>query len=60
VARYEIEDRRSGEVVSRHRTRQGALDAWRERVPERPVRIWRTFESGERRLVVEGTWHESG
>ena len=29
MARYEIRDSDSGELLSRHRTRQGSIDAWR-------------------------------
>ena len=55
---YEIEDRSSKQVLSRHRTRQGAVDAWRQRHTGRAVRIYRAPASGDRQLIVEGTWHE--
>ena len=54
--RYVIETR-GGEKLSGHRTRQGALDAWRVRHAGRPVRIVRVTATGDRILVVEGTWH---
>lgn len=55
---YEIEDT-AGQVLSRHRTRQGAVDAWRERHTGRAVRIYRRQANGQETLVVEGTWHEA-
>ena len=57
--RYVIEARPSGEVLSRHRTRQAALDGWRVRHAGRPVRIVRVKATGERVVVLEGTWHEA-
>ena len=53
---YEIEDTSSMEVLSRHRTLQGAVDAWRQR---HKVRIYRSPATGERTLVVDGIWHEA-
>ena len=57
VARYEIRNTADGAVLSKHRTRQGALDQWRERHSGKPVRIVRTYSDGVDRLVVEGVWH---
>jgi hypothetical protein len=59
VARYEIRDASSGAVLSRHRTRQGSLDAWRERHAGRRVAIVRTLAGRDERPVVEGYWHPS-
>jgi hypothetical protein len=56
---YEVTDARSGEVLSRHRTRQAAIDTWRSKHTGTPVQVWRrTVPKGET-LVVEGTWHEA-
>ena len=57
MARYEIRSTADGTVLSKHRTRQGALDQWRERHVGKPVRIVRTYSDGVERLVVEGVWH---
>lgn len=49
----------TGEILSRHRTRQAALDTWRTQFTGAPVQVWRrTVPKGET-LIVEGTWHES-
>jgi hypothetical protein len=56
VARYEIRSAQSGEVLSKHRTRQGALDRWRMAHAGIQVAIWRTYADRTDRLVVEGTW----
>jgi hypothetical protein len=58
VARYEIRDATSGEVLSRHRT-QGSIDAWRQRHAARRVAIVRTLAGGDERPVVEGYWHST-
>jgi len=56
---YEIVSPSSGEVLSRHRTRQAAIDTWRTQFAGVPVQIWRrTVPKGET-LIVEGTWHEA-
>ena len=56
---YEITDMQTREVLSRHRTRQAALDAWRLRFTGVAVEIWRrTVPKGET-LIVEGTWYEA-
>ena len=56
---YEIVDPSTGEVLSRHRTRQAAVDTWRTQFTGMPVQVWRrTVPKGET-LIVEGTWHES-
>jgi hypothetical protein len=57
VARYEIRNTADGTVLSSHRTRQGAVDQWRERHAGKQVRIVRTYSDGVERLVVEGVWH---
>jgi hypothetical protein len=57
VARYEIRNAADSTVLSKHRTRQGAVDQWRERHVGKPVRIVRTYSDGLERLVVEGVWH---
>jgi hypothetical protein len=59
MARYEVQDSATGEVLSRHRTRQGAVDRWRQWYVGIPVRIYRTYVDGNRVLVVEGTWHRT-
>lgn len=56
---YEIVNPSTGEVLSRHRTRQAAVDTWRTQFTGVPVQVWRrTVPKGET-LIVEGTWHES-
>ena len=54
---YDIVNSATGESLSRHRTRQAALDAWRSKFPRVPVRIYRLAGNTEKSLVVEGTWH---
>lgn len=58
TAVYEVVDADSREVLSRHRTRQAAIDAWRLRFSGRPVRVERRGVPDEHVLVVEGTWYE--
>ena len=60
MARYEIRDATAPEltVLSKHRTRQGALDAWRERWRDRQVVIVRTYADRSPVPVVEGRWVE--
>ena len=56
---YEVTDPKTKDVLSRHKTRQAALDSWRLQFTGVPVEIWRrTVPKGET-LVVEGTWHEA-
>lgn len=56
---YEVVNTSTGEVLSRHRTRQAAIDTWRTQFTGVPVQVWRrTVPKGEV-LIVEGTWHES-
>lgn len=57
MARYEIRNTADDTVLSKHRTRQGALDQWRERHVGKSVRIVRTYSDGLERVVVEGVWH---
>lgn len=57
VALYEVRDGGSGEVLSRHRTRQAAVDTWRLKFAHRPAAIYRVGHRDEM-LVVEGVWHE--
>lgn len=57
VARYEIVDVRTGQVVARHRTRQAVLDGWRIDHAGVAVRLDRTYRDGTRRAMVDGTWH---
>ncbi len=55
---YEIIDVETRDVLSRHRTRQAAIDNWREKHTGRAVQVWRrTVPNGET-LIVEGVWHE--
>jgi hypothetical protein len=58
---YEITHAETGEVLSGHRTRRGAVDTWRVRHSGVPVKIirWPRGSDGPGVLVVEGTWHES-
>jgi hypothetical protein len=58
-ALYEVTHAESGEVLSRHRTRQAAVGAWRTVATGTPVKIFRLEVPNGRVLVVEGTWHES-
>jgi hypothetical protein len=56
VARYEIVDIETGVVMSWHRTRPAALNAWRIRHVGASVGIDRVYRDGERRRLVEGRW----
>jgi hypothetical protein len=58
---YEVIRADTAEVLSGHRTRQGAIDAWRQRHSGLPVKVirWPRRNDGPGVLVVEGTWHES-
>ncbi len=56
---YEVRNSASQVVMSRHRTRQAAVDAWREQWPGVAVQIWRRYSNGTEVLVVEGTWHQT-
>jgi hypothetical protein len=59
VSRYVIRaDDLHGEVLSRHRTRQGAIDTWRERHSGRRIVIVRTDADGTEVVVVEGIRHD--
>jgi hypothetical protein len=59
TAVYEVVDAATREALSRHRTRQAALDAWRLEFPGRRVRVERRGIPNEHVLIVEGVWHES-
>jgi hypothetical protein len=58
---YEVIHSETGQVLSGHRTRQGAVDTWRVRHSGVPVKIirWPRRSDGPGVLVVEGIWHES-
>lgn len=58
---YEVIQVGTGEVLSGHRTRQGAIDAWRTRWSGMPVKVirWPRRTDGPGVLIVEGTWHEA-
>ena len=56
---YDIVDATSEESLSRHRTRQAAVDTWRQRFAGRPVKIFRLEGNTDKVLIVEGTWHRS-
>jgi hypothetical protein len=52
---YEVVNSTTGEVLSRHRTRQAAVDTWRTQFTGVPIQVWRrTVPKGEM-LIVEGT-----
>jgi hypothetical protein len=55
---YVISDALTGEDLSRHRTRQAALDNWRSLWSGRQIRIHRKPMKGDGVLVAEGIWHE--
>ena len=55
MARYQRDD--DNDVLSHHRTRQGALNGWRERFRGQPIEISRTYGDSRRVLVVDGIWH---
>jgi hypothetical protein len=57
ILMYDIVSQVTGESLSRHRTRQAALDAWREGFRGVPIRIFRLAGNNEKDLVLEGTWH---
>ena len=57
MARYVIRDRETQSILSKHRTRQGALDAWRTGIPVgTQVEIVRTYADGRSVVIVEGRW----
>lgn len=56
---YEVVNVESAEVLSRHRTRQAALDSWRVDHAGKRVEIWRREVPAGDVLIVEGVWHES-
>ena len=56
---YDIVNAATGESLSRHRTRQAALDTWRQKFAGQPVRIFRLEGNTDKVLIVEGTWHNS-
>jgi hypothetical protein len=58
---YEVIGSDTGEVLSGHRTRQGAIDGWRTSWSGLPVEVirWPRHTDGPGVLIVEGTWHES-
>jgi hypothetical protein len=57
---YEVIHADTSEVLSGHRTRQAAIDAWRQRHHGLPVKVirWPRRTGGPGVLVVEGVWHE--
>lgn len=58
-ALYEVSNAASGEVLSRHSTRQAAVNAWRTKATGLPIEIHRLGVTAGKTLVVEGTWHEA-
>lgn len=56
---YDIVDAATGGSLSRHRTRQAAIDTWREKFPGRAVKIFKLEGNTDKALIVEGTWHRS-
>ena len=56
---YEIVDAGAGEVLSRRRTRQAALDNWRIHWAGRQIRIEPRGVPRHHVVVAEGIWHES-
>ena len=56
---YEIVDVETRDVLSRHRTRQAAIDNWREQHVGRAVQVWRRSVPTGETLIVEGVWYES-
>lgn len=59
AAVYEVVDAATGEVLSRHRTRQATVDTWRTQFVGVPVKVWRRSVPRGETLIIEGTWHES-
>ena len=59
ILMYDITDSITGDSLSRHRTRQAAIDTWRQKFRGKPIRIFRLEGNTEKTLVVEGTWHVS-
>jgi hypothetical protein len=57
---YDIVSAATGESLSRHRTRQAAMDTWRQKLTDQPIKIFR-LEGGstDKVLIVEGIWHRS-
>lgn len=58
AALYEVTVAGSGEVISRHRTRQAAVDAWRANAGTR-IEIYRLTVPSGKKLIAEGVWHEA-
>ena len=57
ILMYDIVNQVSGESLSRHRTRQAAIDTWRTKFRGVPIRIFRLAGNNEKDIVLEGTWH---
>lgn len=56
---YEVVHAETGEVLSRHRTRQAAIDEWRLRHTGKPCEVWRRMVTAGDILIVKGTWYEA-
>ena len=52
VSRYEIRRAGTGGVLSKHRTRQAALENWRTLHAGIPITIWRTYSARGDVLVL--------
>ena len=52
---YQIRNARTGEMLSRHRTRQAVLDNWR-RFQGTWVKIVRVYADRTEVVLVDGTW----
>ncbi len=48
------------EVLSKHRTKQGAIDTWRSRFSGRPIVIVRTYANGREVVTLDGQRFDGG
>jgi hypothetical protein len=56
---YEVLNVATRTVLSRHRTRQAAIDTWRQQHTGIAVEIWRRNVPRGDALIVEGIWHDA-
>ena len=57
MARYEVQDADTGEVLSRHQTRHQAVERTRYWYVGKRVRIYKTYSDGRRIVVMEPPQH---
>jgi hypothetical protein len=55
--RYVLTDAETGETVGAHRTKRAAIDDFA--TPRgRRISLFRTYSTGDVRLMAEGVWHQ--